>query len=110
MEGMIAVVEEMVKKHNEKVFSEDLICGLPPCCIVNGIPAEYKVHERRKRTFRAVIREVVRKFDSYVVRWKCVKCGFKKRNSESYYREGERVKKIARRDFEMYQSQAKHGQ
>ncbi|MBA7605771.1 hypothetical protein ES703_12906 [subsurface metagenome] len=42
--------------------------------------------------------------------WKCVKCGFKKRNSESYYREEERVKKIARRDFEMYQSQAKQRQ
>ncbi len=42
--------------------------------------------------------------------WKCVKCGFQKRNSESYYREAERAEKIARRDFELYQSQAKHGQ
>lgn len=42
--------------------------------------------------------------------WKCVKCGFKKRNPKSYYREEERAKKIARRDFEMYQSQEKHGQ
>jgi len=42
--------------------------------------------------------------------WKCVKCGFHKRNRESYYREEERAKKIARRDFEIYQSQAKDGQ
>ena len=33
--------------------------------------------------------------------WKCVKCGFKKRNSESYYREEERVKKIAKREWEI---------
>ena len=33
--------------------------------------------------------------------WKCVKCGFNKRNRESYYREGERVKKIARRECEI---------
>jgi hypothetical protein len=30
---------------------------------------------------------------------RCVKCGFKKHNSESYYREEERVKKIAKRDL-----------
>jgi ribosomal protein L37AE/L43A len=40
--------------------------------------------------------------------WKCVRCGFKKRNSESYYREEERAKKIARREFEIHLSQAKH--
>lgn len=37
--------------------------------------------------------------------WICVKCGFKKRNSESFYREQERAEKIARREFEIYQSQ-----
>jgi ribosomal protein L37AE/L43A len=42
--------------------------------------------------------------------WKCVKCGFQKRNRESYYREGERAEKIARREFEMFQSKAKRGQ
>jgi len=42
--------------------------------------------------------------------WKCVKCGFQKRNRESYYKEEERAKKIARREFEMYQSQANNRQ
>lgn len=42
--------------------------------------------------------------------WKCPKCGFRKRNSDSYYREEERARKIAKRDFEIYQSKAKHGQ
>jgi len=42
--------------------------------------------------------------------WKCVKCGFQKRNRESYYKEEERAKKIARREFEMYQSKANNKQ
>lgn len=42
--------------------------------------------------------------------WKCVNCGFQKRNRESYYKEEERAKKIAGRKFEMYQSQASNSQ
>jgi ribosomal protein L37AE/L43A len=32
--------------------------------------------------------------------WKCVMCGFQKRNRDSYYREKDRVEKIARREWE----------
>jgi ribosomal protein L37AE/L43A len=32
--------------------------------------------------------------------WKCVGCGFQKRNRDSYYREKDRVEKIARREWE----------
>jgi len=32
--------------------------------------------------------------------WRCVRCGFKKRNRDSYYREQERAEKIARREWE----------
>jgi len=32
--------------------------------------------------------------------WKCVRCGFQKRNRDSYYREEDRVEKIARREWE----------
>jgi ribosomal protein L37AE/L43A len=37
-------------------------------------------------------------FSGYI--WKCVKCGFRKKNKNSYYIESERVEKIARRDWE----------
>lgn len=33
--------------------------------------------------------------------WRCVRCGFKKRNRDSYYREAERAEKIARREWEV---------
>lgn len=33
--------------------------------------------------------------------WKCAMCGFKKRNSHSYYQEKDRVLKIARRSYEL---------
>jgi ribosomal protein L37AE/L43A len=37
--------------------------------------------------------------------WRCVACGFSKRNRESYYREAERVEKIVRRQYELYLTQ-----
>jgi ribosomal protein L37AE/L43A/uncharacterized integral membrane protein len=33
--------------------------------------------------------------------WKCVRCGFKRSNKESFYREADRAEKIARREWEM---------
>jgi len=42
--------------------------------------------------------------------WKCVHCGFHRRNRERYYKEAERVGKIVRSKFESYQSQAKDRQ
>lgn len=32
--------------------------------------------------------------------WRCVGCGFQKRNRDSYYREAERAEKLARREWE----------
>ena len=37
-------------------------------------------------------------FGGYI--WKCVNCGFEKKNKYSYYKESDRVEKIARRDWE----------
>lgn len=37
-------------------------------------------------------------FGGYI--WKCVYCGFNKRNKDSWYKESERAKKIAQREFE----------
>jgi ribosomal protein L37AE/L43A len=36
--------------------------------------------------------------------WKCVKCGFRRRNRDSYYEEAKRVEKIARNKIESNQS------
>jgi hypothetical protein len=33
--------------------------------------------------------------------WKCVRCGFSKRNRESFYSEVSRVERVARREFEL---------
>jgi ribosomal protein L37AE/L43A len=38
--------------------------------------------------------------------WKCVQCGFQKRNKDSYYKEEERVEKIARRNWEKQMQEA----
>jgi len=39
--------------------------------------------------------------------WRCVACGFKRKNPDSYYREAERVEKIARRAWEKMQEEEK---
>lgn len=33
--------------------------------------------------------------------WICVRCGFRKRNKDSYYSEADRAEKIAKREFEI---------
>lgn len=40
--------------------------------------------------------------------WKCARCGFHKHNRDSYYREEERARKIAKRDWEVYKAQTRH--
>jgi len=42
--------------------------------------------------------------------WKCVKCGFRRHNRDSYYEEAERVAKIARSKFGSNQPQTKERQ
>jgi ribosomal protein L37AE/L43A len=38
--------------------------------------------------------------------WRCVNCGFKRRNRDSYYRERDRAEKIARREWEKYSQES----
>lgn len=74
-------------KRKEVLTSHDLDIETPPRCPNCGTELE-QVHS----------------FWGWYV-WKCVGCGFRKHNRESYYKEEERVKKIAKRQFEMHQSQ-----
>jgi hypothetical protein len=50
-------------------------CGLEQCYRCKGIPEAFKRHDRRSRVFLVVAREVVRRFESFVIRWKCPICG-----------------------------------
>lgn len=47
-------------------------------------------------------------FIGYV--WKCVRCGFKKRNRDSFFGEAERVERIARREWEVRYRDARSAQ
>jgi hypothetical protein len=45
------------------------------------------------------IEQVARFWGGYY--WGCVRCGFRRKNRDSYFREMERVEKLARREWEM---------
>ena len=68
-------MEEEIKAWTDWTWSEGVECGLEQCYRCKGIPDEFKRHDRRSRVFLLVVREVVRRFDSFVIRWKCPMCG-----------------------------------
>ena len=64
-----------IKTWTEQMMKEDPRCGLEQCYRCKGIPDEFKRYDRRSRVFLLVVRDVVRRFESFVVRWKCPICG-----------------------------------
>jgi hypothetical protein len=68
-------MQERIKAWTEQTMKADAECGLEQCYRCKGIPDQFKRHDRRSRVFLLVAREVVRRFDSFVVRWKCPICG-----------------------------------
>ena len=68
-------MEERIKAWTEKTTKGETQCSLEQCYRCKGIPEQFKRHDRRSRVFLLVVREVVRRFDSVVIRWKCPICG-----------------------------------
>jgi Zn ribbon nucleic-acid-binding protein len=48
---------------------------------------------------RTELEEKLRFFGGY--KWECIRCGFKKRNKDDYYRESQRALKLAKSDWEV---------
>ena len=68
-------MEGRIKSWTERTMDSEAQCGLEQCYRCRGIPDEFKRYDRRTRVFLIVIRDVVRRFDSFVIRWKCPICG-----------------------------------
>jgi hypothetical protein len=68
-------MQEQIKTWTEQTMKTEAECGLEQCYRCKGIPDQFKRHDRRSRVFLVVARDVVRRFDSVVIRWKCPLCG-----------------------------------
>ena len=65
---------QVIHDHTEavragRVAYEGTVC--PRCA---GIPDVFKIHDRRRRTFRVVVESLVQRVSALVVRWKCALC------------------------------------
>jgi len=65
-----------------RIYSSSIVVKIPPRCPRCGTEIE------ESHSF----------WGGYI--WRCVKCGFRKRNRGSYYKESDRAEKIAKREWE----------
>ena len=67
-------LEEEIKTHTRRVESGERVCFCKACpaCAAQSC---FKLHDRRRRTFRVLIDDVVKCLRSWIVRWKCPNCG-----------------------------------
>ena len=68
-------IREEIKVHDEAVRRDDLRCGVVICGRCHGSPGEFRLHERRRRTFWVVVARLVEKMLTFLLRWKCPLCG-----------------------------------
>ena len=65
---------QVIHDHTHAVRSGRVRCELEICPRCSQAPDVFKIHERRKRTFRVVVERLVHCVSSLLVRWKCGLC------------------------------------
>ena len=66
--------EDLIKAWNWSVTSGAIPCIYKTCSYCGGKPEAFKVHDRPKRWFWAVVEDVVEKIQGVVIQWKCPLC------------------------------------
>jgi hypothetical protein len=72
---MISEIVEAIQAHTEKVATGAVTCECRQCPRCHARPDAFRLHDRRPRIFLAVVGRLVRKFLSFVTRWRCPVCG-----------------------------------
>jgi len=67
-------IEKKIKTHTEEVMSGKVRCRYKQCPWCHVLTQDFRVREVRERIFLVVLEELVRRFESYVVRWMCGLC------------------------------------
>jgi hypothetical protein len=65
---------QVIHEHTEAVRAGRVAYAGRICPRCAGIPDAFKIHERRRRTFRVVIESLVHRVSALVVRWECGLC------------------------------------
>jgi len=65
---------EQIQRHTEQVEQGLVTCGLSPCPRCGLAPELFKHHEKRKRIFFIIVRQVVETVMGLLSRWKCPGC------------------------------------
>ena len=65
---------EQIQRHTELVKQGLLACGLPPCTRCGVAPDLFKHHEKRKRSFFVIVKQIVETVIGLLSRWKCPGC------------------------------------
>jgi hypothetical protein len=71
---MVPGILEEVQSYTDSVRKGEVHCGVSTCPTCGEAPCEFKLHERRKRTFLVVVERLVHKVLSLLPRWKCPLC------------------------------------
>jgi hypothetical protein len=71
---MIPGILEEIQIYTESVRKGKIHCGVKICRTCGKAPCEFKLHERRKRTFLVVLERLVHRLPSLLPRWKCPLC------------------------------------
>jgi len=71
---MITQIEQKIKNYNQKISSGDYPQPEKYCIHCKQAPAEFKLHDQRKRKLRIIINELVQFFTLILVRCKCPLC------------------------------------
>lgn len=71
---MVSEIEEKIKRHTEKIKAKQYNMLEGPCPKCSEESAHFKVHESRIRTFRFILKDIVKILESLLLRWKCSLC------------------------------------
>lgn len=68
------LLEDLSKAWGWDVIGGSILCIFKACPCCGGKPHAFKVHDRPKRWFWAVVEEAVQKIQGLVIQWKCPLC------------------------------------
>lgn len=71
---LIMCVEQEIKTHTQRVESGELVFYGQACPGCGG-QEDFRLHDRRRRTFRIVLQGCVKLLGSWILRWRCLGCG-----------------------------------
>ena len=67
-------VEQEIKTHTQRVESGELVF-YGKACPACGSQEAFRLHDRRRRSFRVVVDGCVKRLCSWILRWRCQACG-----------------------------------